>query len=192
MTRVSFLGARLLPVLLLLLVGCDDGPEAKRSPEPNLRPVTDGAPYFCDLVPEAAFRGVTGLNIPVDPRWDGPQTDNGLCLAYATGREAPLGVRWSYNDGPSVLNRVRKKWQDEALHILPPELGEGLAVIQSTSNPRPNYIIALFRCGKRQTWISIDFAPVVRGRDAVRDMVGFMRIAERRFGEVHKCTPKGA
>ncbi|MQY07363.1 hypothetical protein ACRB68_54630 [Actinomadura sp. RB68] len=83
-------------------------------------------------------------------------------------------------------------WEDNSSRKLPADLGRGLAVIRPTAgaDPRPNFVIALFRCGKRQPWISIDFAPVVRGRDALTDLVGFIRIAEQRFGRLHKCAPK--
>ncbi|WP_242903179.1 hypothetical protein [Actinomadura terrae] len=78
-----------------------------------------------------------------------------------------------------------------ATHPLPADLGSGLAVINPSlgSVPRPNYVISQFLCGKRRPWMSIDFALVARGRDAVRDMMDFMRIAEKRFREIHKCTP---
>jgi hypothetical protein len=154
--------------------------------------VADANPYLCDFVPETALRLVTGIKAPIDDRWAGPQTDNGLCLARVAGQEALLGIDWSYNDGGEVVRRQQGAWKDNSPHQLPRELGDGLGVVRPTSggNPRPNYVIALFRCGKKRPWISIDFAPVVRGRDAVQDMFDFMRIAEKRFGEIHKCTPR--
>ncbi|MFP3967877.1 hypothetical protein SMC26_36650 [Actinomadura fulvescens] len=99
---------------------------------------------------------------------------------------------WSYNDGEKVLRRQQQNAEDKSPHRLPGDLGSGLAVVRPTAgaDPRPNFVIALFKCGDERPWISIDFAPVVRGRDAVRDMVDFMRIAQKRFGQIHKCTPK--
>ncbi|MFI0447753.1 hypothetical protein [Actinomadura sp. 6N118] len=172
-------------------VACTNASPPKVKASPDLRPVSDGPPYLCDLVSEPAFRRVTGL-MHLTSRWAGPQTDNGLCLAHIPGREAPLGLDWSYNDGQKVLRLQKENWEDNSPHRLPADLGSGLAVIRPTAgaDPRPNFVIALFRCGKERPWISIDFAPVVRGRDAVQDMVEFMRIAEKRFGQIHKCTPK--
>ncbi|WP_242889193.1 hypothetical protein [Actinomadura litoris] len=172
------------------VAGCDsDSP--KKPPPSDPRPVADSAPYLCDFVPERALRLVTGLDVALDARWSGPQTDNGLCLAHAKSRNAPLGVRWSYNNGDNVVEEQRKGWSGTADQPIPAELGKGLAVpTASDATLRPNYVISVFSCGKKRPWISIDFAPVVRGRDAVRDMVDFMRIAERRFGEIHKCTPR--
>ncbi|CNF09565.1 Uncharacterised protein [Mycobacterium tuberculosis] len=174
-----------------LAVACEDGGAAQSPPSPVKEPVVDSAPYLCELVPERAFRAVTALSAPLTSDWDGPQTDNGLCLALAE-KKATLGLVWSYRDGEGTVRFQRKKWADNKTYALPPDLGEGLAVVIPTAGAvtRPNYVIALFRCGKKRPWISIDFVPVVRGRDAVRDMFDFMRIAEKRFGEIHKCTPR--
>jgi len=171
---------------------CDGGGPAQSPPSSVKEPVADSAPYLCELVPERAFRAVTALSEPLTSGWDGPQTDNGLCLASAAEQKAALGLAWSYIDGEGTIRFQRKKWADNTTHRLPSELGEGLAVVIPTAGAivRPNYVIALFRCGKKRPWISIDFAPVVRGRDAVQDMFDFMRIAEKRFGEIHKCTPR--
>ncbi|MBO2450500.1 hypothetical protein J4573_25585 [Actinomadura barringtoniae] len=176
-----------------LATGCKESASDVPTPPPaDLRPVTDSVPYLCDLVPEQAWRQVTGLTASVNARWvNGPQADNGLCLADAAGLEAPLGIEWTYNDGERILGVQQRAWDDRGAHPIPKELGRGLAGVAQTAggNPRPNFVVALFKCGKRKTLISIDFAPVVRGRDAVQDMVEFMRIAERRFGVVHGCTP---
>jgi len=184
----SALGVVVL-VLLVGVVGCDD---EKKEAAPDLRPVADGGPYLCDLIPERAFRRSTGLTTPVIVKWAGPQTDNGLCLARAEGRDAPLGVRWSYNAADKTLRFMRDKRSRVPTYSVPADLGQGLVALLpfGSAYPRPNYVIAAFHCGKKRPWISIDFAPVVSGRDAVRDMVDIMRIAERRFGEIHKCTPK--
>ncbi|QKW39111.1 hypothetical protein HUT06_38025 [Actinomadura sp. NAK00032] len=178
----------------LLVTSCDGGQNpGARTPPADPGVVTDAAPYLCDLVPEQSLRKATAVQGPLDDKWsNGPQPDDGLCLAFAAGREAPLGVHWSYKDGLDVLRRQQKLWADDSPHPLPRELGTGLAVIRPTfgADPRPNYVIALFKCGQKKAWISIDFARVVRGRDAVQDMFDFMRIAEKRFGELHKCTPR--
>ncbi|MUN40395.1 hypothetical protein [Actinomadura litoris] len=175
----------------LFVAGCESG-SPKATPSADLGPVADNAPYLCDLVPEKAFRAVTGLTVALNAYWSGVPTKNGLCLAHAKGREAPLGIDWAFDGGDEILGVQRTRWAKAATHPLPAELGSGLAVINPSLGavPRPNYVISRFSCGKRRPWMSIDFAPVVRGRDAVRDMVDFMRIAERRFGEIHKCTPR--
>lgn len=175
-------------------VACDAGGSVQSPPSPVKEAVADSAPYLCELVPERAFRAVTAVSAALTSDWDGAQTDNGLCLAFTADQKAPLGLTWSYLNGERTIRFQRKKWADDTAHKLPPDLGEGLAVVIPTAGAiaRPNYVIALFGCGKKRPWISIDFAPVVRGRDAVQDMFDFMRIAEKRFGEIHQCTPRAS
>ncbi|MFG1850537.1 hypothetical protein ACGFJT_01745 [Actinomadura geliboluensis] len=156
--------------------------------------MSDSRPYLCDLVPERALRVVTGYSGPLTSSWDGPQTDNGLCLASGAVDEWPLGVTWEYRNGEKTVRLQERNWADSSPHKIPAELGRGLAVVAPTAGAdrRPNFVIAVFKCGEKMPWISIDFARVVRGRDAVQDMFDFMRIAEKRFGQLHKCTPRAS
>jgi hypothetical protein len=185
---------RFLLGVALALSGCSAGvedPKKDVSSPPDLRPIYDSAPYLCDLIPEAAFRNITGLRVRLDPQTTGVPGKHGLCLAYAPGREAPLGVDWSFVDGERAISRIKAKYGDYNPRRLPSEFGRGFIItFPVAGNPRPLYVIALFRCGGRQPWLSIDVAPVVKGRDPVRDMTEFMRIAQRRFGQLHHCTPK--
>ncbi|PRX03399.1 UNVERIFIED_ORG: hypothetical protein CLV66_111183 [Actinomadura viridilutea] len=100
-----------------------------------------------------------------------------------------MGIHWRYGDGEEVIRRLEKSYADNGIHALPEGLGKGFAS-PAAGYPNPNYVISLFKCGDKRPWLSIDFAPVVRGRDAVQDMFAFMRIAQKRFGELHKCTPR--
>ncbi|WP_157610455.1 hypothetical protein [Spirillospora albida] len=179
--------------LALFAVGCKGESRIEDAPA-DLRPVADEPPYLCDLVPESSFRRVTGIAAHVSDGWAGPQTDNGLCLAGVSGDEGSLGVNWSYNDGDKTIRFQQETWSKQPTHPFPPELGKGLAVVKPTAGAiaRPNYVIAVFTCGEDRPWIRIDFAPVTRGRDAVQDMFAFMRIAQKRFGELHKCTPRAS
>ncbi|WP_433333899.1 hypothetical protein [Spirillospora sp. CA-294931] len=158
----------------------------------DLQPVRDVPPYLCDVIPERSFRRVTGIKTPLRTRWDGPRTNYGLCLVHAAGSEAPLGLDWSFDDGDNVLRRQQRAWADDSPRPLPPELGQGLAATRPTAgvDARPHFVIALFRCGAKRPWISIDFARVARGRDAARDMFAFMKIAQQRFGRMHGCAPR--
>ncbi|WP_146150310.1 hypothetical protein [Actinomadura rubrobrunea] len=175
--------------LTLAVNACDGGRNTAQSTvSADLAPVRDRVPYLCDLVPEVEFRRVTGLTMQLSAQWNGPQKDSGLCVAHAKGRQPPLGIQWDFDDGEKVLRENRPSFPDSA-HTLPADLGTGFARPDSIK-VRPNYVISLFRCGDKQPWLSIDFAPVVRGRDPVQDMFAFMRIAQNRFGELHKCTPR--
>lgn len=178
-------------LMMVFVAGCHDG-SRKMDPSPDVRPVADGAPYVCDLVPESAFRRATGVADPLRSDWGKPQKNDGLCLALPPKGPAPLGLEWSYEEGEKILRIQRQNWANQSHHQIPPALGRGLAGYQASGglDGLPNYVIALFRCGKKKPWISIGFVRVVRGRDAVQDMFDFMRIAEKRFGEIHKCTPR--
>lgn len=99
------IGRRCLGVALMV-GGCSvagENPSRTSIPVPDLRPVVDGAPYLCDFVPEQSFRRITGVAIKLSPEWGGRLTRYGLCLAYAQGHEAPLGVNWSFTDGEHIL-----------------------------------------------------------------------------------------
>jgi hypothetical protein len=172
---------------------CDAASEetGPRSPATtaDLRPVRNTAPYLCDLIPEAEFRRVTGVIAPLRANMNGDPSDNGLCLAHRPTGQPPLGLRWDFDDGERILGGLEQDYVDNSPHKLPADLGRGFATADDI-RPRTNYVIALFRCGKERPWMSIDFVPVARGRDAVQDMFAFMRIAQQRFGEIHKCTPR--
>ncbi|WP_285494110.1 hypothetical protein [Actinomadura sp. NBRC 104425] len=174
--------------MAVALTACTGEPETQPTAQPDLRPVHDVAPYLCDLVPETEFRRVTGLTMPLDDQREGPQTSTGTCVAHAAGRQPPLGVQWDFEDGDEVLRRNEPSNPGSA-HRLPADMGIGFARRDSIT-PRPNYVISLFRCGDKRPWLRLDFAPVVRGRDAVQDMFAFMRIAQKRFGQIHKCEPR--
>ncbi|MFF4242145.1 hypothetical protein ACFYYL_40290 [Actinomadura geliboluensis] len=184
----------ILAAAMILAAGCHDGVPREKSPPPDALPVEDGAPYLCDLVPEPAFRRSTGVTAPLKSDWSKRQAGGGLCLASLQGGHAPLGIEWSTSDGEYILRTQRENWAEESSHQLPVELGRGLAGYRPSGGLTglPNYVMALFRCGNKKPWISINFVSVVRGRDAVQDMFDFMRIAEKRFGDLHKCTPRAS
>ncbi|MFB4305909.1 hypothetical protein [Actinomadura sp. GTD37] len=178
--------------MVIPVAGCHDAGPRETRPPSDVRPVSDTAPYLCDLMSELAFRQVVGATAPLKSDWAGPHVDQGLCVAMPPKGRAPLAVEWSYEDGEKILRTQRNNWSNESHYQLPSDLGRGLAGYQPSGglDGRPYYVIALFRCGKKKPWISIDFVRVVRGRDAVQDMFDFIRIAEKRFGEIHKCTPR--
>ena len=119
----------------------------------------------------------------------------GVCVAMIQRqpdvRIRHLDVVWEFDGGERILTMHEQAYSDNDSHQSPADLGRGFAITDHVS-PRTNHMIALFRCGENRPSLSIDFAPVVRGRDAVQDMFAFMRIAQKRFGEIHDCTPRAA
>lgn len=182
-----------LASILFAALACDSAsdhaPPAPSPSSPDLRPIRNTAPYLCDLIPEAEFRRVTGVRGPMEANMNGDPSNNGLCLAHRQTGRPPLGIQWDFDEGERILGGLEQDYMDNNPHKLPSDLGRGFATTHDI-RPRTNYVIALFRCGKKRPWMGIDFVPVVRGRDAVQDMIAFMRIAQQRFGEIHKCTPR--
>ncbi|MEW9548023.1 hypothetical protein [Nonomuraea sp. NPDC050783] len=76
---------------------------------------------------------------------------------------------------------------------LPAGLGEGLAAYL----PRPPFadqpyrIVAKFSCNGKAQLITIYLAEIVKGRDGIRDLIGLMRVAQKRYGVLHRCRPQG-
>jgi hypothetical protein len=186
---------RCLTVLLVVfpcITACDPGDKGSgghpSSPQPAVQPIVDQPPYLCDLLPESEMRRILGVAGPLVPRWSGQPPNERWCSANAGARSA-VGLKISYVGGEKVLREAEKSYADNSPRTLPRELGRGLATPAAPA-PHPNYVISLFRCGSEHPWMRISFVRVVRGRDAVSDMLALMRIAQRRFGHLHRCTPE--
>jgi hypothetical protein len=54
---------------------------------------------------------------------------------------------------------------------------------------QPYRVSAKFRCGGRDRMIDIYLVQVAKGRDAIKDMIELMRIAQKRYGEIYDCIP---
>ncbi|MFG1702458.1 hypothetical protein ACFLIM_04630 [Nonomuraea sp. M3C6] len=53
---------------------------------------------------------------------------------------------------------------------------------------QPYQVSAKFRCGGKERLIDIYLAQIAKGRDAMKDLIALMRIAQKRYGEVYNCT----
>jgi hypothetical protein len=53
----------------------------------------------------------------------------------------------------------------------------------------PYRVSARFRCGIRERMVDIYLPQVAKGRDAIKDLIALMRIAQKRYGELYDCTP---
>ncbi|MEV1175043.1 hypothetical protein [Nonomuraea sp. NPDC049784] len=47
---------------------------------------------------------------------------------------------------------------------------------------------AKFKCGGKERLVDIFLAQVAKGRDAMKDLIALMRIAQERYSEVYDCT----
>ncbi|MGW0806714.1 hypothetical protein [Nonomuraea sp. NPDC002799] len=161
-----------------------------------IQPITNTAPYVCKLIPEQAFRLVSGVTGPLIEKTDGSQTDGDCWAPDIVPR--PLEVRWMQEgDGMSrkhldfVLNDRRQVYSSHGGVMVPTDLGDGLAAYlpDSPFANQPYRIVAKFSCDGREQLITIYLTQVTEGRDAIEDMIELMRIAQKRYGEVYDCTP---
>lgn len=187
-----------MTAISMILAGCSKGGATRsNSPTPTISAsdITNSAPYWCDFIPQKSFAIITGIDSGVYEHKDGWKNDQGLCLVYDEPPHAPLGIDWGSINGRQKVDLVTQKYESgnkvrDARPIrLPAPLGYGVILTEATWSDRPFYTISTFRCGDSIPWLSIDLSQVSPGRDPIKDMTELMRIAERRFGDLHRCTP---
>ncbi|WP_196452440.1 hypothetical protein [Planomonospora sp. ID82291] len=109
-----------------------------------------------------------------------------------------MGVSWSQEHGKwteknldHILEDRRKVFTKYNAVTLPAHLGEGMAVHlpYGPFTGQPYEVIAKFRCGDKKRMLILNFAEFAEGRDAIKDMIELMRIAQKRYGELYGCTP---
>jgi hypothetical protein len=73
---------------------------------------------------------------------------------------------------------------------LPAELGDGMAAYLPNPpvNDQPYQASAKFRCGAMDRLIDISLPQIAKGRDAMKDLTDLMRIAQKRYSQIHACT----
>ncbi|MFI0417518.1 hypothetical protein [Spongiactinospora sp. 9N601] len=151
----------------------------------------DSAPYLCEVVPEKALRQVTGFTGPLKDYTSGQWAMSGNCLMQDV-TPSPLSLGWGRKDGEKVLERLHGGvFAQYNPTPLPAEMGTGSVLIhpRPPSTIDPNDVIAIFRCGDVRPWIHMSLPRVAPGRDPVKDLTDLMRIAQKRYGELHDCTP---
>lgn len=185
-----------LIVLSLLTAACTSGNNLISTPAPVPQPVVDSAPYVCKLIPEQAFRLVSGATGPLAETTDGSELDHNCWAPDTTPR--PLEVRWMQEGAgvprgqlDFVLDDRRKVYSRHGGVTLPADLGDGLAahLPNSPFATQPYRVVAKFRCNDKEQLMTIYLARVAKGRDAIKDLIALMRIAQKRYGELYDCTP---
>ncbi|WP_433352129.1 hypothetical protein ACQP25_03675 [Microtetraspora malaysiensis] len=182
---------------MLLVAACTSGEKDVRDPDPVAAgPVVDSAPYLCDLVPERAFRLVSGVTKTQTAKTDGSNED-GECLTPGNSPHS-LVVGWK-QERPAVSRQYLTGVLDDWLAVyrrhdgvvLPVDLGEGMAVHmpEGPFGEQPYRVVAKFRCDGKERLVTLYLSQVAEGRDAMGDLIALMRIAQRRYGEVHGCVP---
>lgn len=189
-----------LASLCQLLSGCSSHPPKSsatsaplpRSTQPASSSAADSAPYWCDLVSKRAFRHITGLKENnLSEYRSGWQPSHGTCLVRNGRPTSPLGLNWSTGNGAKTVHRMKNLYDLRfGPTKLPAVLGRGFTVkTTAAEGERPYYVIATFQCGSIRPWLSIDILQISPGRDATKDLVDLMRLAQQRFGKLHRCVP---
>jgi len=95
---------------------------------------------------------------------------------------------WTKEDIDFALKGKKNVYARAGGRALPLELGDGMAARISSGLPgQPYEITAKFRCGKKDRLLTFSFGEFVAGRDAIQDMMEFMRVAQTRYAAVNEC-----
>ncbi|NBF00211.1 hypothetical protein FE391_43110 [Nonomuraea sp. KC401] len=178
--------------MMLGITSCAGGEPVQTPAAPDLRPVVDRSPYWCEFISQESFRRITGDARTYTDRKDGTWRDDGGCIVEGGGNGDPAAVWWSrVDDSVKRLELAHKNWDRSRPTALPAELGEGFAVHAGNDmlGGRPYFVISRFSCGGETLWIGIDLKKVAKGRDAIKDLTELMRVAQRRYGVLHECDP---
>jgi hypothetical protein len=191
--RIALLSI-VLVTLGVLATACTPEVDNTFEPSPIPQPVVDSNPYLCTLIPERAFRLVSDATEPRPERTDGNER-NGSCRAPDAATQA-LEVWWMQERGmPSghldfLMDDRRKVYTRHGGVELPAELGDGMAAYLPNPpvNDQPYQASAKFRCGAMDRLIDISLPQISKGRDAMKDLTDLMRIAQKRYSQIHDCT----
>ncbi|QFY07255.1 hypothetical protein GBF35_11645 [Nonomuraea phyllanthi] len=181
--------------LALISTACTPESGIATKTAPALQPVVDSAPYICKLVPEDAFRLLTAATRPPVEKMSGNK-DSGDCFAPDATPPA-LEVGWlrvgagtSQEHMDLLMDSRRDLYTRHDGVPLPADLGEGMAahVTNSPLDSQPYRVSAKFQCGSKDRMIDIYLPQVAKGRDAIKDMIELMRIAQKRYSKLYNCT----
>ncbi|MFI7051169.1 hypothetical protein ACWDOR_19270 [Streptosporangium canum] len=187
----------MLAAIMLFTTACTPDEATLSTPATAITgAIADSSPYICKLVPEQAFRLISGMTITLPEETVGTNT-NGDCRASNAGSKS-LMVAWMQEAAEStreyldyIMEDRRKAYSRHGAAILPTDLGEGLAVRfpEGPFGDQPYRVVARFSCGGKQRIITLYLAQIAKGRDGIRDMIELMRIAQKRYGQIYTCTP---
>jgi hypothetical protein len=173
------------------------GPAASSSSiePPDVRPVVDSAPYWCDMVPKEAFRRVSGVAGNLVEHWSARRVENGSCIVRDSKEYGPLSIGWLKNGAKKKVSGrmkdIRADLSNEDLKMLPTQLGFGFTAFAPSELESAPYVAAVvFHCGGDELSLNLDLRRVSQGRDATGDLTDLMRIAQQRFGKIHHCMPR--
>jgi hypothetical protein len=130
---------------------------------------------------------LTGLS---EIRNAGATKDRSICGVRDRERYGPLVVQWNVTGGRDEIATWMKDVASDHPTPLPSQLGVGFNVYSQSASRLPYFTASAFDCGAHDAWIEIFLRTISAGRNPTSDLTDLMRIAQRRFGKVHHCTPR--
>lgn len=186
-----------LVILALLAAACTPEERAVSTPAPPPQPIVDSSPYLCGLIPEQAFRAISGVTGPLVERTDGSESNGDCQVPHRTPQS--LEVWWAEEEAGMSREHMDFLMKEDRRPLysrhggvsLPPDLGDGMAayIRSSPFSDQPYRASAKFRCSGKERMLDIYLSQVAKGRDAIKDLIALMRIAQKRYGHLHNCTP---
>lgn len=187
--RTQFRVAGLLVCILAMVSACSGNDDPDPRPTNN-GTITDGAPYWCQVVPKkglatATGQGTGGLEETTVPLAGDDTPVPGLCTV-GSGL-----LKLERYTGDTARHRFAEKppvGSEPHTQKIPDNLGKGA----SSGSGEQWHVYAMFRCGQTQNLFTLSISKVAKGRDTDADLITLMRIAQHRYAEQAGCTPAGS
>ena len=162
-------------------------PSSPKKKEVDLSPITDVAPYWCQLIPTNAVSRLTAVSRGLEQDRDIDIHNTLTSCQVGNDTDLPLEVQLGL-DGEARFQEKDEFAHNRSEAQLPLDLGHA---IFRTAPEAPNYMAAsAFRCGKRLVWIRVTIQPVIQGRNPEKDLSELLRIAENRYAVLAGCKIK--
>jgi hypothetical protein len=185
--RRRFIPAIIAAATCFSLVSSACSPTPSKKKEVDLSPVTDVAPYWCQLIPTNAVPRLTAVSQGLRQDQDVDIHNTLTNCQVGNDTELPLQVQLGL-DGEARFQEKDEFEHSRSEARLSPDLGHA---IFRTAPEAPSYMTAsAFHCGKRLVWIRITIRPVIQGRDPKKDLPELLRIAENRYADLAGCKIK--
>ena len=172
-------------IVTSLLASCSSSSDHHATAKPNLGPVRDSAPYWCQLIPRRSLQTAISVKGQLKQDQDIDLGSSDSTCEVGTEAKLPLEVELALSDEAKLQEK------DEFAHnrpemTLPADLGK--ALFREAPAPPDFGISAGFSCDKKPVWIRIVIRSLADGRDPKIDLPAFLRIAEDRYSKLARCT----
>jgi hypothetical protein len=164
-------------------------PRPTGSPVPGA--VHGSAPYWCDLVSRQALTRMSGRSAHLSElRNSTASKDSTICGVRDKEKYGPLVVQWDITGGREEIAAWMKDVAADHPVALPARLGPGFIVYSRSASALPYFAASAFGCGRHDAWVELFVRGFSPGRDTTKDLTDLMRVAQRRLGVLHHCTPR--